>query len=303
MKALLCLGAVLSTSAVAQVRIEDAEAFAKIAPADVKVEKLAGGMVFTEGPVWMEDTKTLIFSDIPASRLLRWNPAEGKLSEFRASEAANGNTVDAEGRLITCQHGARNVIRTEKDGGITVLADRFEGKRLNSPNDVVVHRDGSIWFTDPHYGLKSKEEREQTANRVYRIDPKTLAVTAVSEEFDMPNGLAFSPDFTRLYIADSGKPQRVGVFEVKPDGTLGPAIRWLEGGSDGVRVDEAGNLYTTAHDGVRVYSPEGKKIATFIIPEGPANCGFGGEDFKTLFITARTSLYSVRLQIPGARLK
>ena len=284
----------------AQVKVENAAAFAAIGEADMKVEKLAGGMSFTEGPVWDGTSKSLIFSDIPASRLMRWTPETG-VTVMRVSEAANGNTLDREGRLISCQHGGRNVIRLEKDATETVLTGAFDRKRLNSPNDAVVKSDGSIWFTDPPYGLPKGADREQTANRVYRLDPSSGVVTAVNTDFEMPNGLAFSPDEKRLYIADSGGPRRVGVFEVKPDGTLSPAVFWIPGGSDGLKVDAAGNIYTTTGGGVRIHDPEGALIATIPCPEGPANCAFGGEDFRTLFITARTSLYSVKLKIPGAR--
>ena len=285
----------------AQVTLVDPSAGALVA-ADAKVEKLAGGLKFTEGPVWLADRKILVFSDIPASKLMQWSESGG-VADFRASESANGNTLDGKGRLITCQHGARNLVRTEADGSLTVLADRHDGKRFNSPNDAAVKSDGTIWFTDPPYGLTKDQTKEQAGNWVFRYDPATKATTIISRDFDMPNGIAFSPDEKRLYIADSGKGQRVGAFEVKADGTLGPAIWWAEGGSDGMRVDEKGNLYTTAGDGVRIYNPDGKRLATITCPEQPANCAFGGDDFKTLFITARTGLYRVKLKVAGNRLK
>ncbi len=285
----------------AQVTLVDPSAGALVA-ADAKVEKLAGGLKFTEGPVWLADRKILVFSDIPASKLMQWSESGG-VADFRASESANGNTLDGKGRLITCQHGARNLVRTEADGSLTVLADRHDGKRFNSPNDAAVKSDGTIWFTDPPYGLTKDQTKEQAGNWVFRYDPATKATTIISRDFDMPNGIAFSPDEKRLYIADSGKGQRVGAFEVKADGTLGPAIWWAEGGSDGMRVDEKGNLYTTAGDGVRIYNPDGKRLATITCPEQPANCAFGGDDFKTLFITARTGLYRVKLKVAGNRQK
>jgi gluconolactonase len=285
----------------AQVKIENPAAEALVAP-DSKVEKLAGDLKFTEGPVWIAEKKTLIFSDIPAAKLMQWSADKG-LSEFRPSENANGNTLDNEGRLITCQHSGRNVVRTEKDGKITVLVDKHDGKKLNSPNDVAVKSDGTLWFTDPPYGVPRDQQKEQEGNWVYRFDPDSKKTTVVSKDFDMPNGIAFSPDEKRIYIADSGKGQRVGAFDVKPDGTLSAAVFWMEGGSDGLRVDEKGNIYTTARDGVRIYSPEGKRLATITFPEVPANCAFGGDDFKTLFVTARTGLYSVKLKVAGNRLK
>ena len=296
---LLFLLAVLPLQA--QVKIEDPAAEALVA-ADAKIEKLAGDLKFTEGPVWIAEKKALIFSDIPPGKLLQWTPGKG-LTEFRTSENSNGNTLDGDGRLITCQHTGRNVIRTEKDGKITVLVDSFEGKKLNSPNDVAVKSDGTLWITDPPYGIPKGQQKEQAGNYVYRFDPAAKTMTIVSREFDMPNGIAFSPDEKRLYIADSGKGQRVGAFDVKPDGTLSAAVFWMEGGSDGLRVDVKGNIYTTAGDGVRIYNPEGKRIGTIKFPEQPANCAFGGDDFSTLFVTARTGLYSVKLKVAGHALK
>jgi gluconolactonase len=281
----------------AQVKIEDPAAESLVA-ADAKIQKLGGDMKFTEGPVWLPEKKVLVFSDIPAAKLMQWSADKG-ITEFRPSENANGNTLDNEGRLITCQHTGRNVVRTEKDGTITVLVDSHDGKKLNSPNDVAVKRDGTIWFTDPPYGVPRDQKKEQDGNWVYRFDPAAKKTTIVCKDFDMPNGLAFSPDEKRLYIADSGKGQRVGAFEVKDDGTLSAAVWWAEGGSDGLRVDAKGNIYTTARDGVRIYSPEGKRLGTITFPEHPANCAFGGEDFQTLFVTARTGLYSVKLKVAG----
>jgi gluconolactonase len=285
----------------AQVKIEDPSAEALVAP-DAEIKKLAGDMKFTEGPVWIAGEKKLIFSDIPSAKLMQWTADKG-LSEFRPSENSNGNTLDQEGRLVTCQHSGRNVVRTEKDGKITVLADKYDGKKLNSPNDVVVKSDGTLWITDPPYGVPRDQKKEQEGNWVYRLDPKDGKMTIVSKDFDMPNGLAFSPDEKRLYIADSGKGRRVGAFDVKDDGTLSAAVFWMEGGSDGLRVDASGNVYTTTGDGVRIFNPAGKRIATIKFPEGPANCAFGGDDMKTLFVTARTGLYSIQLKVAGNPLK
>jgi sugar lactone lactonase YvrE len=285
----------------AQVKIEDPSAEALVTP-DAEIKKLGGDLKFTEGPVWIAEKKTLIFSDIPAAKLMQWTAEKG-VTEFRATENANGNTLDNEGRLITCQHTGRNVVRTEKDGKITVLADKYEGKKLNSPNDVAVKSDGTLWITDPPYGIPKGQQKELEGNWVYRLDPKDGKLTVVSKDFDMPNGIAFSPDEKRLYIADSGQGHRVGAFDVKADGTLSAAVFWVEGGSDGMRVDAKGNLYTTTGDGVRIFNPEGKRIATIKFPEGPANCAFGGDDFKTLFVTARTGLYSIQLKVSGNLLK
>ena len=283
-----------------QVAILDPAAEKLVAP-EAKVEKLAGGFKFTEGPVWLPDRKILVFSDIPAAKLIQWTESGG-IADFRPSEQANGNTLDSQGRLISCQHAARNIVRAEPDGTVKVLIDRHQGKKFNSPNDAAVKSDGTIWFTDPPYGLPAGQAKEQDGNWIYRFDPAKGGVTIVNKDFDMPNGIAFSPDEKRLYIADSGKGQRVGAFDVRADGTLGPAVWWADGGSDGMRVDEKGNLYTTANDGVRIYNPEGKRLATIACPEQPANCAFGGDDFKSLFITARTGLYRIKLAVAGNRL-
>ena len=285
----------------AQVKIEDPAAAALVA-ADAKIEKLAGDMKFTEGPVWIADRKMLVFSDIPPGKLMQWTAGKG-LAEFRKSENSNGNTLDNEGRLVTCQHSGRNVVRTEKDGSISVIVDKYDGRKLNSPNDVAVKSDGTLWITDPPYGVPKDQQKEQEGNWVYRFDPATKKMTVVSKDFDMPNGIAVSPDEKRLYIADSGEGQRVGAFDVNTDGTLSAAVFWMKGGSDGLRVDVKGNIYTTTGDGVCVWSPEGKRLATIAFPEHPANCAFGGDDFKTLFVTARTGLYSVKLNVAGNQLK
>ena len=289
----------LLQSGFGQVKVENAEAAEKLIDPAAKVEKLAGGMKFIEGPVWISEKKTLIFSDIPNSVLMQWSKDAG-LKEYRKTQSANGNTLDLNGQIVSCQHTGRNIVREEKDGTISVVIATFDGKKFNSPNDLAIKTDDSIWFTDPPYGTPKGEAKELEGNWVYRFVPETKATTVVSKEFNMPNGIVFSPDEKRLYIADSGKPGRVGAFDVKSDGTLSAAIWWADGGADGIRVDALGNLYTTAADGVRIYSPEGKKIATIEVPEVPANLEFGGDDRKTLFITARTSLYSVPMKVAGA---
>ena len=274
-----------------------------------KVKKLAGGMKFTEGPVWLPSAKKLVFSDIPNSNLMQWKDGEG-LSVFRKSEQANGNILDLEGRLISCQHAARNLVRTEKDGTITVLASKFDGKRFNSPNDAAVHSDGTLWFTDPPWGLEGKAEIP--GHWVFKLDPKTGKIEAVVKDLAMPNGIIFSPDESRIFFADTGGhkkhpdaafhklPAGIHCYEVSKDGKLGKKLFVIKQSSDGLKVDVKGNLYTT--DGkVIIYDRDGKLLERIAVPEGPANLAFGGGDYKTLFITARTSLYSVRMVHPGAK--
>jgi gluconolactonase len=276
------------------------------------MKKLAGDMKFTEGPVWLAKEKKLIFSDIPNSKLMQWSDADG-LSEFRTSEQANGNILDLNGRIISCQHGARNIIRIEADGSATVLADKFDGKRFNSPNDVVVRSDGTLWFTDPPWGLTGKHEI--LGHWVYKLDPKSGKVEAIVKDLAMPNGIIFSPDETRLYIADTGGhkrhpdpafhdlPDAVHCYEVSSDGKLGKKLFQTDAGSDGMAVDIKGNIYTTHGGKVHVINANGKTVGDIDVPEGPANVTFGGDDFRTLFITARTSLYSVRTKHPGSKTK
>lgn len=274
-----------------------------------KVTKLAGDMKFTEGPVWVPAEKKLVFSDIPNSKLMQWQDGAG-LSVFRPSEQANGNILDREGRLVSCQHKARNLVRTEKDGKITVLADKFNDKRFNSPNDVAVRSDGTLWFTDPPWGLN--EKGDLPGHWVFKLEPTTGKVEVVLKDLAMPNGIVFSPDETRLYVADTGGhtkhpdptfhklPAGIHCYEVDKDGRLGKRLFTIPEGSDGMKVDAKGNLYTT-HGKVKIYDPSGKLLEQIDVPEGPANLCFGGDDYKTLFITARTSLYSVRMVNPGVK--
>lgn len=282
-----------------------------VAP-NAKVIKLAGGMKFTEGPVWLPKQKKLVFSDIPNSKLMQWSEKDG-LSVFRKSEKANGNILDLQGRIISCQHGARNLIRIEADGSTTVLADKYEGKRFNSPNDVAVRSDGTLWFTDPPWGLTG--QHEIPGHWVFKLDPKTGKIDVIHKYLAMPNGIVFSPDETRVYIADTGGhkrhpdakfhklPASIQCHEVGEDGMLGKKLFHIKSGSDGMAVDVKGNLYTTHGGKVHIYDADGKKLEQIDVPEGPANVCFGGDDFRTLFITARTSLYSVRLVNPGAKPK
>jgi gluconolactonase len=270
-----------------------------IAP-DAKVEKLASGVQFGEGPLWIpRDGGFLIFSDVPANKIKRWD-AKGGLADFRDVPGPNGHALDAAGNIITCEEGGRKLVSADKEGNVTVLVETFEGKLLNSPNDVVVGADGIIWFTDPPFGLRGKP-REQEKNNVFRFDPKTKDLKAVVTDMNRPNGLVLSPDGKKLYIADSG-PKHVRVFEIQPNGTLdaGKVFATMRVGSpDGMRCDEHGNLWVAA-GGVTIFAPDGKLIGRVEVPEALSNIAFGGADYKTLYITGRTSLFSVQTKVAGA---
>ncbi len=306
----LLLALTLPTAAVlaADLQIENAAEFARCVAPDATVTKLAGDMGFIEGPVWLK-SGVLVFSDIPNDELKQWT-ADGGVKTFRKpSHNANGNITDAAGRLLTCEHTGRRVAVQDKDGVVKTLVDSYEGKKFNSPNDVVVRSDGTVWFTDPEYGLKNKagtkekEGKEQPGNFVYRHDPKTGKTIAVVRDFVQPNGLAFSPDEKKLYVADSGTPRHIRSFDVKADGTLsGGAVfcKIDKGGPDGIRVDRDGRVWSSAGDGVQVFAADGSLLGKILVPESPANLCFGGADGKTLFITARKSLYSVPTKITGA---
>lgn len=278
------------------------------------VERLYDGCRWAEGPVWFADGGYLVWSDIPNRRMLRWLP-EGGVSVFRHDSGfSNGNTRDRQGRLVSCEHGNRRVTRTEPDGTINVVADGYGGKRLNSPNDVVVKSDGSIWFTDPTYGIMSdyegnKGESEQEGCFVYRVDPATMDVTVVADDFVKPNGLAFSPDESLLYIADSGLshdpdgPHHIRVFDVVGDRLANGRVftEVSPGVPDGMRVDVEGNVWTSAQDGIHCHAPDGTLLGIIRIPEMVSNLTFGGPKRNRLFITATRSLYSVFVGISGAQ--
>ena len=279
-----------------------------------RVERLWTGARWSEGPAWFAAGRYLIWSDIPNNRMLRWDEADGSVSVFRQpSMNSNGNTVDAQGRLVTCEHLGRRVTRTEHDGSITVLADRWQGKRLNSPNDLVVRSDGSIWFTDPPYGILidyegGRAESEIGACNVYRVDPENGDMRIVADDYVKPNGLAFSPDEGLLYIADTGAshdpdgPRHIRRHKVAPDGRLSGGEVFAECGNglfDGFRVDRDGRIWTSAADGVHCYDAGGTLIGKILIPETVANVCFGGARLNRLFICGTTSLYSVFLAVNG----
>ncbi len=311
MKTLLLPAAALlaASLAAAEVQIDQAAEFARIVPPGATVTRLATDLGFLEGPVWDKARGVLVFSDIPNNELKQWTAKDGVTTLRTPSQNANGNTFDLMGNLLTCEHSGRRVAILPVGGRWTTLVDAFEGKKLNSPNDVVVKSDGTIWFTDPEYGLKTnpttkqKEDKQQAGNYVFRHDPRTRKTTAVVKDFVQPNGLAFSPDEQRLYIADSGAPRHIRVFEVARDGTLGAGRVFCtidKGGPDGIRVDKDGRVWSSAGDGVQIFAANGERIGKILVAESPANLCFGGADGKTLFITARKSLYSVPVLITGA---
>jgi gluconolactonase len=280
-----------------------------------QLERLFTGCRWAEGPAWFGGGRYLVWSDIPNDRMLRWDETDGSVSVFRAPAGnANGNTVDRQGRLVTCEHGNRRVTRTEADGAITVLADRYDGKRLNSPNDVVVKSDGSIWFTDPMYGIETDYEGNRAESEigrcnVYRVDPASGAVTAVVTDMVRPNGLAFSLDETLLYVSDTGRthgdenPAHIRTFSVSGDtvSAAGVFADCTAGLFDGFRLDGEGRLWTSAGDGVHCYLPDGTLLGKLRVPEGVANVCFGGRKRNALFICGTTSLYCVRLLVNGAK--
>ena len=281
--------------------IKDEAEFSKVIASDAQITKLATGMKFTEGPVWIPQDGCVIFSDIPSDELKKWK--SGKLTTFRKpSRNVNGNALDREERLVSCGHGSRAVMRTGKDGKIETLVEKYNGRKLNSPNDVVVKSDDTIWFTDPHYGLRGRK-REIDSNNVYRFDPASGDLKVLVSDFHMPNGLCFSPREDKLYIADSGKPHHVRVFDVKPDGSLANDKVFCvidNGGPDGMRCDRDGRLWSSAGDGIHIFATSGNLIGKILVPEKPSNLCFGGKDGKTLFITARKSLYSIQLKVTAA---
>lgn len=265
---------------------------------DLRIERVAAGHRFTEGPVWSREGY-LLFSDVPQDLILRWTPGKG-VSRFRtSSNGANGNAFDAQGRLYTCESRSRRVVRTDRKGVVEVLAERFEGKRLNAPNDIVVRRDGHVYFTDPAFGAQ-QEGRELDFYGVYHITPKG-DLEAVARWQTRPNGIALSPDGRLLYVADSDR-REVRVFDLDRQGRASGErvlISGIQGVPDGLKADERGNLYIAAR-GISVYTAQGEFLTTIEMPETPSNCAFGDPDFGALYVTARTSVYRIRLDVKGA---
>ncbi len=275
--------------------------------ADAELQQLGTGCEFTEGPVWHAEGKFLLFSDIPANQMKKWTAEEG-ITNFRVpSGKSNGLTYDKQGRLVAAEHANRRVSRTEADGTVVTVASHYEGKRLNSPNDVVLKSDGSIYFSDPPYGLTAEYgvlgEQELDFQGVYRLSPDGQTLTLLIDDFDRPNGLCFSPDESILYIDDTER-MHIRAFDVQPDGTIANGRIFAEeegddGVPDGMKIDEHGNVYLTGPGGIWIFDSSGEHLGVLQTPERAANLGWGGDDWSTLFITASTSLYSIQCKVSG----
>ncbi|MEX0338787.1 MAG: SMP-30/gluconolactonase/LRE family protein [Arenibacterium sp.] len=283
-----------------------------IVDADASLEKVAGGFLFTEGPIWHPVEKHLTFSDIPGNEMFRLN-LDGKVTSFRKpSNMGNGNTYDSEGRLLTCQHATSSVTRTEMDGTITTLATHFDGKALNSPNDIVVHRDGRIFFTDPTYGRMEyygvERDVEMGVQGVYCVTPDGKTVTRLADDFAQPNGLCFSLDYKTLYVNDTER-KHIRRFEIAEDGAATGGDVWVDvtvgegdGHPDGMKIDSKGNVYCTGPGGVHVITPEAETLGVIRMAEFTANFAWGGDELTDLYFTSSTSLYRIKVRTPGLAL-
>jgi gluconolactonase len=293
-----------------------APAFSKYAMFNAVIYRHYVGTKWAEGPAWSAEGQYLVWSDIPNNRQMRLSVDDDHVSVFRSpSGYSNGNTFDQQGRQLSCEHAGRRVARYEHDGSVTVIADKYNGKPLNSPNDVVVHPDGSIWFTDPPYGIMGNYEGNQSKpelkEAVYRVDPKTARIDVVTDALDKPNGICFSHDYKRLFVVDTGGPRDIQVFDIA-DNKLRNQKQFTDmklngkpGGSDGIRVDIDGNVWAAAsggpgYDGVHVFTPQGQRIGMILLPEICANLCFGGPKRNRLFMAASQSLYSVYVGTRGA---
>ena len=294
--------------------------FDKYKVATTSIHRLWTGALWAEGCAWNAGGRYLVWSDIPNNRQMRLLAEDGHISEFRKpSNYSNGNTFDFEGRLLSCEHDTRRVVRVEHNGEVTVLAGQWQGKRLNSPNDIVVHPDGGIWFTDPNYGISGNYEghkgESEIKRAVYRIDPKAGGMAVVTDEADEPNGLCFSPDYKKLYLADTGSPRTIDVYDVVDGKGLrnkrlfcSMKFKGRSGSSDGIRADVDGNIWSAAgwagegYDGVHIFAPDGQRIGMILLPEICANLCFGGEKRNRLFMAASQSLYAVYVGTQGAHI-
>ncbi|MBI2775735.1 MAG: SMP-30/gluconolactonase/LRE family protein [Chloroflexi bacterium] len=288
--------------------------FADIVPASARLVHQATGAIWSEGPVWLAADGAILWSDIPNDRVLRWSPDAAPAVFLAPAGFQNGHSLDLDGSILACSHGDRRIERLSLDGTRVPVVDRFRGARLNSPNDLVVKSDGTIWFTDPMYGIESDREGHRAESEigdclVFRHDPATGELDAVSDWLEHPNGIAFSPDESTLYVSDTsgarlpGGNHHIVAFDVIDGRRLAdPRIFYVAepGLADGFRLDEHGNLFTSAGDGIHVVAPDGRLLGRMPVPEVASNCVFGGRDGRTLFITATTSLYSVGLAVRGA---
>ena len=284
--------------------------FRAMAPDDARLIRHHTGMDWAEGPVYFAEDDFLLWSDIPNDRMMKYSDADG-VSVFRQPCGyTNGHYRDLQGRLVSCEHGGRRVSRTEMDGKVVTLADNYEGRKLNSPNDLVVKSDGSIWFTDPPYGILSdrqghKAESELDGCYVFRLDPDSGALDIIAADFDRPNGICFSPDESILYVSDTGEPGHIRAFDVEDGRRLANSRVFAvtsPGKPDGFRCDVDGNIFTSARDGIHAYSPQGELLGKILVPEAAvANCCFGGPDKSRLYIAADKSMYSIALNTRGAQ--
>ncbi len=282
--------------------------FLDIVGDDVTFEQLGSGFDFTEGPIWHPTEKHLIFSDMPGDHMRRWTEADGITTFRKPANMANGNAYDREGRIVTCEHATSRVTRTSPDGSIETLASHYDGKELNSPNDIVVGDDGAIIFTDPSFGRMPyygvPRDAELSFRGVYRIDPADLSLTLLADDFDQPNGLCFSRDGKRLFVNDTMR-QHIRLFDIAAGGTLANGLVWAEttgdgdGAPDGMKIDSQGNIYCTGPGGIHVFDSNAQCLGVIQVPEGTANFAFGDDDLRSLFITASTSLYRIRVKVPG----
>ena len=290
--------------------------FAAMLPPGAELARHFTGMEWAEGPVYFTEGDFLLWSDIPNDRIMRYSDADG-VSVFRQPAGyTNGHYRDRQGRLVSCEHGNRRISRTEPDGSVITLADNYQGNRLNSPNDLAIKSDGSIWFTDPPYGILSDREGHKADSElagcfVFRLDPDTRALEIVADDFDRPNGICFSPDESVLYVADTGAPGNIRAFDVRDTPGVSGAARLANprvfavvtpGKSDGFRCDTQGNIFTSAWDGIQIYSPQAELLGKILVPEQrTANCCFGGPAKNRLYIAADKSLYSITLNATGAQ--
>ena len=289
------------------VEIRD-DRFRSVVGGDVEIERLAGGFDFTEGPIWHPRAQHLIFSDMPGNHMRKWSAADGITTFRKPSNMANGNAYDRAGRIVTCEHATSRVTRTGLDGRIEVLATHWQGQELNSPNDVVVRSDGAIHFTDPTFGRMAyyglPREPELSFRGVYRLEPDAGKLALLADDFGQPNGLCFSLDEKRLFVNDTER-AHIRVFDVSADGTLANSRVWAapegegEGAADGMKVDSAGHLFCTGPGGIHVFAPDATCLGVILMPEVAANFTWGDADLCSLFVCASTSLYRVRVRIPG----